>query len=92
VVDPLNDAQPWEDFQRLVTHAVSVGSNLQQVKAGLEIATAKNGEKKTHFVGVSGPIKNQFGTGNLFGVHIPIGLCKCLLEMYPFFRIFALSL
>jgi hypothetical protein len=45
-VDPLNDAQPWEDFQRLVTYAVSIDSNLQQVKAGLGIATTKNGEKK----------------------------------------------
>ena len=44
-VDPLNDARPWEDFQKLVTYAVSVDSNLQQVKAGLEIANAKNGEE-----------------------------------------------
>lgn len=58
-VDPLNDAQPWEDFQRLVTYAVSVDANLQQVKAGLGIATTKNGEKKTPSIGVGGPIRNQ---------------------------------
>ena len=45
VVDPLNDAQPWEDFQRLVIYAGVVDSNVQQVKAGLGIATSKNGEK-----------------------------------------------
>ena len=27
VVNPLNDAQPWEDFQMLVTYAVYVDSN-----------------------------------------------------------------
>jgi hypothetical protein len=47
VDDPLNDAQPWEDFQRLVTYAVLVDSSIQQVKVGLGIATAKNGEEKT---------------------------------------------
>jgi hypothetical protein len=30
-MDPLNDTQPWEDFQRLVTYDVYVDSNLQQV-------------------------------------------------------------
>ena len=28
-VNPLNDAQPWEDFLRRVTYAVNVDSNLQ---------------------------------------------------------------
>ena len=27
-VDPLNDAQPWEDFQSLVTYVIYVDSNL----------------------------------------------------------------
>ena len=58
-VDPLNDARPWEDFQRLVTYAISIDSNLQQVKAGLGIANAKNGEKMTSSIGVGGPIKNK---------------------------------
>jgi hypothetical protein len=35
-VDPLNDAQPWEDFQRLVINADYIDYNLQQVKGGLE--------------------------------------------------------
>ena len=25
-MDPLNEAQPWEDFQRLVTYVVSIDS------------------------------------------------------------------
>ena len=45
-MDPLNDAQPWEDFQRPVTYVVCVDSNLQQVKFGLGIAFIKNGKKK----------------------------------------------
>ena len=44
-VDQLNDAQPWKYFQRLVTYAVYVDYNLQQVKVGLGIATTKIGEK-----------------------------------------------
>ena len=59
VVDSLNDAQPWEDFQRLVTNVISVDSNLQQVKYGLGIASIKNGEKKTPSIRIGGPIKNQ---------------------------------
>ena len=56
-MDPLNDAQPWEDFQRLVTYAVD--SNLQQVKYGLGIASTKNIERKNPSIGIGGPVKNQ---------------------------------
>ena len=42
-MDPLNDAQSWEDFQRLVTYAISIDFSPQQVKARLEITTTKNG-------------------------------------------------
>ena len=48
-VDPLNDAQHWQDFQRLVTYAESVDSNIIQVKFRLEIASTKNGENKNSF-------------------------------------------
>ena len=46
-------------FSEIGNLSVSVDSNLQQVKAGLGIATTKNGEKKTRSIGVGGPIKNQ---------------------------------
>ena len=57
-MDPLNDVQPWEDFHRLVTYAILVDSNLQEVKSRLGIASIKNSEKKTP-IGVSGLIKNK---------------------------------
>ena len=41
-VDPMNNAQLWEDFQRLVTYVVSIDANLQQVKASLDEAPNKN--------------------------------------------------
>ena len=37
-VNPLNDVQPWEDFHRLVTYAICIDSNSQQVKFELGIA------------------------------------------------------
>ena len=49
----------FKDFQRLVTYVVPVDSNLQEIKAGLGIANAKNGEKNIPSIGVGGPIKNQ---------------------------------
>ena len=42
----LNDARPWEDFQRLNTYVISVDSNFQQVHSGLGIACTKKIEKK----------------------------------------------
>jgi hypothetical protein len=58
-VDPMNNAQPWEDFQRLVTYAVSIDANLQQVRASLGEAPNKSIEKKnpTTKEGAGGPIK-----------------------------------
>ena len=58
-VDPLNNAQPWEDFQKNCYLCRFVVSNLQQVNARLRIANAKNVEKKTPSIGVGGSIKNQ---------------------------------
>ena len=58
-MDPLNDVQPWEDFQRLVTYAVFVDFNLQQVKSRLGVAFTKNGEKNTPCIGIDGLIKNK---------------------------------
>ena len=52
VVDPLNDAQPWKDFQRL-----GIDFNLQQVKYGLGVASTENSEEITPSKGVGGPIK-----------------------------------
>ena len=56
-MDPLNDVQLQEDFQRLETYAVA-DSNLQQVKFGLGNASTKNGGNKTPSKRVGGPIKN----------------------------------
>ena len=58
-MDTMNDSQPWEDFQRLITYVISVDSNFQQVHYGLGIASTKNIEKKFSSIRVVGPIKNQ---------------------------------
>ena len=42
----LDDVQPWEDFQRLITYVISVDSNFLQVDFRLDIACTKNTEKK----------------------------------------------
>ena len=44
-MDTLNDAQPWEDFQRLITYVISIDSKFQQVHFGLGIVSTKNIEK-----------------------------------------------
>lgn len=57
-VDPLDNPQPWKDFQRLITYVVSVDVNLQQVKGSLCVILDKNNEKKTSTVkGVGGLIR-----------------------------------
>ena len=53
-VDPLNNAQPWENFQRLITYVDFVDANLQQMK-GLIFDKMK--KKVSNSMGVGGPIK-----------------------------------
>ena len=55
-MDPLNNAQPWEDFQRLITYVVFVDANLQQMKG---LTFEKMEKKVPNSIGVGGPIKAQ---------------------------------
>jgi hypothetical protein len=54
-MDPMNNAQSWEDFQRLVTHVVSTDANLRKVRAS--IGKALNKIKPTTKEGFGGLIK-----------------------------------
>lgn len=48
IVDPLNNAQPWEDIQKLITYVVFIDANLQQIKG--VTPNDKNNEKKIFFL------------------------------------------
>jgi NifB/MoaA-like Fe-S oxidoreductase len=64
-VDPLNNAQAWEDFQRLVTHVVSIDANLQQMKSSFDILPNKINESKKSSIAKEssgGPIRTQKST------------------------------
>ena len=45
-LDPLNNAQPWEDFQKLVIYVVSINANLQQMKSSFVVLPNKINESK----------------------------------------------